>query len=529
MLIKNTEILVVGGGMAGIMAAISASQFSDKVILVSKGLVGKSGNTLVSGGGIAAATDDENNTAEKFYEDIMKSGKGLAKSILAKKLAFDSEKIIKKLSQAGIDFIKDGESFHRRKPPGHSIARNIPTNWSGISYLNRGLTFSLPIAKLCRELKVQIVEGLSLVEILQTDNKVYGALFLDKEEQVIIYKTSNIILATGGFGYLFEQSNNTSDIFGEGLSAALNAGCKLQDMEQIQFYPTMMFEPIKMTVSNPLFGIGAVLRNKKHEKFMHKYDENHEMATRDNMARGIFQEIQSGLGINGRVYFDCRNIDPNKLHNNYGEFCEFLAKKNLDPSKDLLLVSPCVHYTLGGIAIDEEGKTNLRGLYAAGEITGGVHGANRLSGAALMEAAVFGFQAGETAGKNIIVSDELEVVLPEIKRCTTSLNIDAMIKKIRKIMWDKCSLIRNPEDLEIALEEIILMQKKLPEGYSKELCKVRAILQISEVVIRSALERKDSRGAHYRTDAPTAKEEFAGNIVVSKVANKFMFSLEHNQ
>ena len=515
---EKVDILVIGGGMAGLMAALSAKAGDKEVLLISKHPIGRSGNTLVSGGGIAGATEKDENTAEAFIEDILKSGKGLAKQELVEMLANRSAEMIKRLSDFGVGLIREGENLRFRKPPGHSVARNIPTRWKGLSYLNRGLSFTLPLLSQCQKQEIRMVEGWEAVQLVKKAGRVIGAVFQSlKGEHRIIY-AGNIILATGGAGSLFERTNNTFDIQGGGLALALQVGCTLQDMEQIQFYPTMMFEPLKMTVSNPLFGVGAVLRNKDGERFMSKYDAAGDLATRDNMARGIFLEIQAGNGVDGTVYFDCTGIPEATLQTSYSDFCSFLAKKNINPSKNYLRIAPCAHYTLGGVVMDAKCQTEVPGLLVAGEICGGIHGANRLSGVALMEACVTGWQAGETAVKTMIapvIEDEFPMIFE------SSLS-KSMLIRVRQILWEKASLMRNQKGLEEALDEVMEMQECLSKANEF----VSNFLKIAEVILRSALFRQESRGAHYRSDFFEKDSFYDGNIVCRLKENQLTLELK---
>lgn len=493
MIRQQVDVLIIGGGLAGLMAAVSAHEHTKNILLVSKGKVARSGNTLVSGGGISGALGSDtgtNNTAE-FYADIIKSGKGLANTELARILAAESGKMVEKLYSYGVQFVKEADgSFRVRRPPGHSVPRNIPTKWDGIAYANRGLSFSLPVYQQCQAKNIPIMEGWSLVELLKNEAAVCGAIFTNSRHEQLLVRAKSVVLASGGYGFLFAKTNNTNDIVGEGIAAALRAGCRVRDMEQVQFYPTMMFEPVKITASNPLFGEGAVLRNRNGEQFMYKYDQAGDMATRDNMARGIFLEIQAGLGIEDSVYFDCTGINREKLLARFGNFYEFLKNNGLDMSSDYLKVSPCVHYTLGGIVIDADCRTDVVGLYAAGEIAGGIHGANRLSGAALMETCVFGWRAGLQAALHSCGTQSL-VCPPEPAYGLGNIAIDRL-KELRQIMWQHVSLLRTQTSLEHAKAELQALELRAPG--------LKSAILVCKTVIEAALLRRESRGAHCRGD-----------------------------
>lgn len=505
--IIKSDVLIIGGGLAGMMAALAARSCGKTVTIVSKSLVGKAGNTLVSGGGISAATGEAENSAEIFFADIMRSGKGLNNRKLAQKLTDESRFILQQLEDFGVKLIRKDGSYKKRRPPGHSVPRNIPTDWTGLSYQNRGLSFMLPLLEEIRKQNILVVSDVRILQLLKDSSRVIGAIGVDKRKNTYQFLADGVVLATGGAGYLFAKTNNTRDITGDGLALALEVGCRLQDMEQIQFYPTMMFDPVKAPISNPLFGAGAVLRNAAGERFMDRYDAAGDMATRDNMARAIFMEIQAGNGIDGCIYMDCTGIPSEQLKEQYKDFCQFLFAARIDPTRDFIKVSPCVHYSLGGIVIDEFASTGVPGLYAAGEICGGIHGANRLSGAALMEACVFGWQAGTQAASQ--PEQQNRSVQSFSGRLSWKFDDKASLifDTLRKKMWENVSLIRSEQGLYQVNDYIDTMSK---EAVDDSLLK--GTLCIAKTIVQSALVRKESRGAHFRSDYPQTNPDFEGNI-----------------
>jgi aspartate oxidase len=522
------DVLVIGGGLAGMMAALAAHSQGRKVAIVSKGPVGRSGNTLVSGAGISSATDEAGNDIETFLNDLLRSGKGLNNCRLTRKLAAESPLMLHKLEDYGVKLMRQNGSFKKRRPPGHSVPRNIPTDWTGLSYLNRGLSCMLPLLEKLTELNISVISGVSVFQLIKDGPKVIGAIGLDRNNKVYTFAADSVILATGGGGYLYAKTNNTRDITGDGLALALDAGCRLQDMEQIQFYPTMMFEPIKVPISNPLFGAGAILRNAGNERFMERYDPAADMATRDNMARAIFSEIQAGRGVNGCVYMDCTSIPPNQLKELYKDFYQCLLAAKLDPTRDYLKVSPCVHYFLGGVVIDEFAATSVPGLYAAGEICGGIHGANRLSGAALMEACVFGWQAGITAACRIdSACNSVDRLIREVKIDTVvEIDLSSELKTIRNMMWEHVSLMRSENGLQLMSKYIDEVESRVGTiGIDRQTIQLENMLSVAKTIVKSALARKESRGAHFRTDYPQTSPEFDKNIFCWKEGEELLTQL----
>lgn len=524
----STDVLVIGGGASGLIAALEAKNGGLDVAIISKSRVGRSGNTIVSGSAMAVLIPehDSGDTYELFYEDIIKSGKGINDSKLVDLFVKRSSKIIDKLTGYGVVFRKVDNRFLKKRPPGHSCPRSVPTDYRGFSYLTRGLSLTLPLLNRVKTSGIKIIEGTPVVKLLVTDNRICGAIAIDKKrEKVLIFRTGIIILASGGGGRIFSRSNNTRDITGDSYSLAYDAGAVLRDMEFVQFYPTMMYSPIKMPISNPLFGDGAVLRNSHRERFMENYDKSGDMATRDIMARAIYTEIMNGRDYNGSVFVDCSTIPENTLKSKYAEFCEYLNRAGIDPLKDLIPVSPGTHFFMGGLVINQEGESTIQGLLACGECVGGIHGANRLSGNALSETVVFGIIAGRTAVKIAETQSVPSLPLVEIESfregsiCLTELKCN-----LQEIMWKYVSLIRNRESLEKArsrIEEILNLLNYAEIKNIHDLIsfyELKNMITTSRLIVEGSILRTESRGAHYRSDYPDINNRnFKGNYFYQNI------------
>ena len=344
----------------------------------------------------------------------------------------------------------------------------------------------------------------------------------------MIFRAGCVILSTGGGGRIFRKTNNTRDITGDSYRLALNAGATLRDMEFVQFYPTMMFSPIKVTVSSPLFGEGAFLRNVSGDRFMSNYDEKGDMATRDIMSRAVFNEVKEGRGDKGHVFMDCRHIDSKVFEARYAEFMRLLSKANLDLRKDLIPISPATHFFMGGVVINERGETQIPGLLACGEAVGGLHGANRLGGNALTETFVFGTIAGKQA-KQVIDSKRLpEIRSEEIEPFRDGgINISELMTSLRRVTWDYLSIIREEKTSQTALDEI----KKITDALDNtriesvfdlvSLYELKSMIATAELIGLGAMARKESRGAHFRSDFPdTRDDDYKGNFFYRKQNDK---------
>ncbi len=526
-----TDVLVIGGGAAGVISALKAHELGADVTIICKQKVGKSGNTIVSGSAFSVVVKEESNpdNEEVFYDDLIKSGKGINHPELAKVLATNSSQTIGWLENHGMKFFKKDNEYVKRQPPGHSYPRSVPTEWEGYSYMARGLSFMKPLHLSVLEKKIKILEHSMVYNLVKQNNKVVGAIAIDaKKNELIEIACKAVILANGGAGNMFSQNNNTVGITGDSYALAYEIGAILKDMEFVQFYPTMMIEPIKMPASNPLFGDGAVLRNKRKELFVHNYVEGGDrVATRDKMAQAIFQEVRDGNGVKGGVYFDCSQIPKEVLETKYVHFCRQLRKNKIDPYKDMVIVSPTTHYFLGGIKINSKCESNISGLYAAGEAATGIHGANRLSGCSIADTVVFGIIAGEEAARyskeckleNIEATCGIGIqnIQKLFQYKNNSHRISEKRELLRDIMWDCASVIREEKKLNEGLFKLLELEKNLDHiliENSKDLVSYRELtnmITVGKLVIQGALKRKESRGSHWRIDFLNEDENYIGN------------------
>ncbi len=496
------DVLIVGGGLAGLMAALAVREKGKSAAIVSHGPVGRSGNSVVAGGVISAATGGPDNTVQAYRDDLLASGRGVADPVLASRLAEESGDMLLRLERLGVSFRRDKDGFARLHPPGHTVPRTVPTNWDGVAYSARGLTFVRPVAAKAAEAGVVFLEGFRVAELLKTGGRVTGVAAYDRKSGVSrVFSAGSVILACGGYGGLFRRHNNVSGIYGDGVGLALEAGCTVRDMEMVQFYPTMMFTPVKTPITGTLFRAGAVLRNSVGERFMSGYDPAGDVARRDAMARAIWLEVRAGRGKDGCAYVDCTAISEEALASQFARFGQLLAKHGLDLRKDWILGSPAVHYTLGGIRIDLDGRTDVPGLYAAGEVCGGVHGANRLAGAALMEAAVFGRAAGLAAATEALPCPPSSRKVVDNRPEARDTSDDAM-RELRNLLWDHASLMRDAGGLAKALDGINRLREQWRDAASLPGKAFTRGLLVAEAVVRSAAVRVESRGAHYRSDYP---------------------------
>ncbi|MBV1756387.1 MAG: FAD-binding protein [Dethiosulfatibacter sp.] len=536
------DVVIIGGGLSGLMASLESKKDNLEVAIVSKSIAGKSGNTIVSGAAMASVNEINYDSEIIFKKDVNDSAKGINNDEMTDFFCKESKKVVDVLTSYGVKFKKKDTQYVTKQPPGHSVSRSFPVDISEVAYHNRGLSILNPILENVKSNKISIFNNTVALKIIKKANRVLGVICLDKEkEELIVFVSKVVIIAAGGGGNVYSNTNNTRDITGDSYTLALESGCELVDMEYVQFYPTMMFKPLKVTVSNPLFGEGAVLKNIHNREFMYDYSNKGNIATRDSMAHAIYNEIKEGRGNPNYIYVDSTNIPEDIIEKKYKEFELLLNNRELSLMKDLLPVAPASHFYLGGIKINKKCETGIEGLLACGEAACGVHGANRLSGNALTETVIFGIEAGKTAVyliKNMKVeSDDFDFIEKNsteyekrIRFNKGEYSISELKNYLRNTMWEHASVIRNKKSLIEGIEKIDKIKRKLSKvdindthDYYK-LYELKNLLRISEMILNGALLRKESRGSHYRKDFPSKNDEFRGNFVYKLKAEEIEIS-----
>lgn len=536
--IIESDVLIVGSGGSGSRAAIEVSNHGLKPLIVSKGLSFKSGCTGMAEGGYNAvfATVDKNDTKNIHFNDTLKGGSYLNDKELIKILIDEAPDRLIDLENYGALFDRlDSGKINQRPFGGQTFKR---TCFQGDRTGHEIIT-ALKEEILKRDIET-IEEVMITSLILNKDlNKVIGAIGLNLEDSsTIFFKSKSVILACGGAGQLYPVTSNTFQKNGDGFALAWNVGSKLIDMEEIQFHPTGMIFPESkkgVLVTEAVRGEGGILLNNKNERFMKKYDSRGELATRDVVARSIYQEIIEGRGTSkGGVYLDISHLDDDLIDEKLETMVLQFEDIGVNIKNEPMEVAPTAHHFMGGIKINKNCETNIPNLFAAGEVTGGVHGANRLGGNALADTQVFGKRAGVSASKNAMNNSfeiNEDLILKEEKRINSlfkkgSIKPSEIKKTIKNIMWKKVAIIRDKKLLNEALDELLAIEKETLDfdisnnkQYNLELqnaLEVINMIKIAIIIIKSAILREESRGAHFRKDFPETKEEWNKSIVMSK-------------
>lgn len=532
----NTDVLIIGGGSAGYHAAIEARKTGANVLLVHKG----GGNaTIMAAGGFAGNFNRHDEVELEqinrvFVEDILKSGRYMNNEQIVKKLVKSSGEEIKELKNKDIHFIEDeNKDFKLFQASGHTYPRTVRCLGG-----NTRQYYSI-LRDQALQLGVTIMNHVRIIDLIKRDGRICGAVGFSGSKLIFI-SCPSIILATGGISANYHFSTHKKTIQGNGLSMALKVGASLVDMEFIQFMPTVIAYPEKLRgliVTDTLRGEGAILLNKNFERFMEKYAPiKKDMETRDKISKSIFQEICEGRGTrNNTVYLDARNIDRKAIKESFTNH-DLLMKAGIDPKKDLIEIAPAAHYTCGGIKIDENAFTGVKGLWAVGEVTGGLHGANRLGSVALTENVVFGKLAGEQAGlysvknrRHIKDSKHNYTQTFEYKDPEKDKKIE---ERLRQILSNTAGIVRNEKDLSQGIEEIekildvLEPQNKKETIYNPSCIQIQSLALINYCIMKSCQMRKESRGTHFREDYPEERKDLLKQIIIHQEGDKILHHFE---
>ncbi|MHC1598246.1 MAG: FAD-binding protein [Candidatus Methanofastidiosia archaeon] len=514
----HADVMIVGGGIAALKAAIEARKHVDSVLMVTKGRVGKGGCSSISEG-ILNAPFDEKDSPLLYFNDIMDGSASVADESLVKVLSENAKNAVLSLEKDGVKFVRSGHTLSLNLSGGNSVARTIR-----VDPPRPGCGRAIPLALLeaARKAGVKFLEGSSVVKLFVQDKRAAGALaFGEGEFTHITFKSA--VLATGGAGKLYKNTTNPSGIIGDGYFLAQDAGASLVDMEYVQFFPTVALS--SYLVLPFVFTDGATLRNSNNERFIGKYDPKlMEKTTRDKMSRAIFTEVMEGRGIDGGIYISYKEVPQEILSSKYKKELDFFISKGIDLKDEPLLARPACHFFMGGIKIDSACRTDVSGLFACGECAGGTHGANRLAGNALTEALVFGEIAGKSASDFANVNSYLDTDTKDFIESIPSVGKNSeemkMISELKGIMWENVGIIRDKKSINGALEKISYLWKRFEDIDSvKELddyFTLRNSLHVAKAIALAALERKESRGAHYRSDYQEERPEWKKAIIIKE-------------
>ncbi|MEE3489874.1 MAG: fumarate reductase (CoM/CoB) subunit TfrA [Methanobrevibacter sp.] len=538
----STDVLIIGSGGAGSRAAIEVDDAGLKATIVSKGLSFRSGCTGMAEGGYNAVfkTVDKDDSIDAHIHDTLKGGSYLNDKKLVEILVNESPKRLIDLENYGALFDRQESGQIDQRPFGGQSYRRTcyQGDRTGAELLN-----ALKEEIIKRD--IECIEEVMITSLVTDGNQVIGATGLNlKDSSLIYFKAKSVILASGGAGQLYPVTSNTFQKNGDGYAISYRAGADLIDMEQVQFHPTGMVAPESkkgVLVTEAVRAEGGKLINSEGERFMSRYaPEKMELATRDVVARSIYQEIIEGRGTeNGGVYLDISHLDDDYIDEKLETMVLQFENVGVDIKHGPIEVAPTAHHFMGGLKINTDASTSLDNLFGAGEVCGGVHGANRLGGNALADTQVFGKIAGVSASK---AAKSTEIKTNDDMVNAEASRIEGLIKKgsikpqefknnIKKLMWEKVAIVREEKTLNEALKELQEMQKDLvnldvkdTKQYNTDLVTALEVINMVEICIltvKSAILRRESRGAHFRSDFPETNDEWKKSIVMNKEKIEF--------
>ncbi len=499
----KTDFLVVGSGIAGLNFALKAAKIG-KVTIVTKKEIMESSTNLAQGG-IAAVTQKDD-SVQLHIEDTLNVGSGLSNKRMVKILAEQGPEAIRNLLSFGVVFDKEKDGLHLTTEGGHSMARVLHSGDSTGKEIEQAMTESVR-----ENPDIEVFEDCFAIDLILENRECIGAKILDiKKRKVSCVFARATILATGGVGYIYQNTTNPEIATGDGIATALRAGARIEDMEFVQFHPTTLNKPgaPHFLISEALRGEGAILVNSKGARFMLKYDEMGELAPRDIIARTIFNELK-----HGSVYLDIRHKGRNFILDRFPMIHQECLKYDLEITEELIPVSPAAHYICGGIKTSEYGETSIPNLLAFGECTcTGVHGANRLASNSLLESVVFSSLGAQKAKRYL--KNKLEA--PPQQKETRFFAIEPqelnyLKTELRKSLWDYVGIIRNEKQMGLMLNKLERLTARLAvigrNGVNTRFLELKNMVTVAHLVTRAAYTRTESRGTHYRQDYPTTDDK----------------------
>lgn len=516
---KHTKYsaIIVGSGIAGLYAAIKLQKeanLPDGLLVITKSQLIESNSKYAQGGMVCVLPENKLDSCTLHIEDTIKAGAGLTDRKVTEFISGKSAEVVKELQNFGVNFDRDeNNKLKLTKEGAHSVNRILHAGGDATGFCIENAL----VKYLLEQKNVTIYEQTLAVEILKDSKNISRGLiaYNYSENEYEVIESPAIVLATGGIGQLYKYTTNPDITTGDGIALAYRAGAVVKDMEFVQFHPTAFALSDKGTmflISEAVRGEGAKLVDKQGNTFMNKYDKRLELAPRDIVTRAIYNEMRETNTSN--VYLDSTHIEEEKFAKRFPTIYGTCKEYNINPSKDFIPVSPSAHYFMGGIKTKVNGITSIQGLYAIGEAAcTGLHGANRLASNSILECAVTAFELVNYL-KTIDLTNsnfEDENIYKVINTYKTDIqeeqntDTEMFFKTIKDLMWNNVGIIRNKEKLTKAKEQIEILSNEFGYTYkcpTRNTYEIRNMLTIAKLIVDFALNRKESRGAHYREDYP---------------------------
>ena len=521
------DVLIIGSGVAGLACALKLDK-NLSVALISKGSL-VDGSSWLAQGGIAAVLDEED-SIEAHVDDTLIAGDGLCHKDTVKFVVENGQKTIRWLVDQGVLFTKDksNKNFHLGQEGGHSFRRILHSADATGKAITRAL-----IQKVKEASNIQIFEEHCAVDLITQEDsttnrmKCVGSYLLNlKSSEIGLFQAKTVVLASGGASKAYLYTSNPDGASGDGIAMAWRKGCRVANMEFNQFHPTCLFnaDAKSSLITEAIRGEGGILLLPNGERFMNKFHKDGELAPRDVVARAIDHEMKR-IGCDC-LYLDISHRESSFIRESFPNVYEECLKYGVDITKDKIPVVPAAHYTCGGVIVSKDGQTDLSNLYVIGESSfTGLHGANRMASNSLLECLVYAESSANSINYRLPeISLPFEIpqwdesrVIHSDENVVISHNWD----ELRRFMWDYVGIVRTKKRLLRAANRIELLQNEIQEFYknfsiSRDLIELRNLASVSQLIIKSAQQRKESRGLHYTIDFPD-KSKFAKDTILVPV------------
>jgi L-aspartate oxidase len=526
----STDILIIGSGAAGLATALQLAPHA-RVTVLCKGDI-TSASSHWAQGGIAAVTAPEDSFSDHI-SDTIDAGAGLCDQQIVNMTVENAPAVIARLSSWGVNFDQSDNEFHLTREGGHSQRRVLHV----ADATGRAITETLT-AKVLDHPNVELINDRLVIDLINLSklgrhpSRCAGAYVLNRTTgHVEVFQARFVVLATGGASKVYLYTSNPDSSTGDGIAMAWRAGCRVANMEFNQFHPTCLYHPHagSYLISEAIRGEGGVLRLPDGERFMHKFDKRAELAPRDIVARAIDHEMKR-LGADC-VYLDISHRSRDFIQSHFPNIAEHCAEFGIDISSEAIPVVPAAHYTCGGVLVDQYARTDLPNLYAVGEVSySGLHGANRLASNSLLECLVF----AQNAAVKIISQLDRPFDIPilphwdesQVTDSDESVVIAHNWDELRRFMWDYVGIVRTNKRLQRAQHRIDLLKQEINEYYANyritdDLIELRNLVHVAELIVRSSVKRRESRGLHFNLDYPNTDSQAQDTIMFPGSIDQF--------
>ncbi len=509
------DYIIVGSGIAGLYIALLAIE-RGSVLILTKGSIDDC-NTKYAQGGIAVAMGKDD-SPELHFKDTMAAGDGLCDAEAVRILTEEAADCTADLIKFGVPFDTLNGEITLTREAAHSVPRIMHAGGDAT-----GEHIEVTLSRQVRSTPIRVLENCLASEILIQKDRVTGVRALDcRTDSVEEYHCQFLILATGGAGRLFKYTTNSDVVTGDGIALAFEAGAEISDMEFFQFHPTVLRLPgvAPFLISEAVRGEGGILRNVEGHRFMPDYADEAELATRDVVARSIVYEMKKTH--NDRVFLDVTHLPSRLITTRFPHIYRFCQDHGLDITKGLIPVAPAAHYLMGGVKVNSWGEANIPGLFAAGETAcTGVHGANRLASNSLLESVVFSKRVVQRTEMTASPRHRKKRSDEAISHCLPDREVlpkvpPLNLPNLQSLMWDKVGIIRSGKSLKEAASILATWESLLSQPGDRPSYELNNLVLCARLMTEAALLRKESRGAHFRTDFPRTSPEWQRHIIFKK-------------